>query len=374
MMAPLDGLLVLDFSTLLPGPLATLMLAEAGAEIIKIERPGRGEDMRHAPPDWDGESLSFALLNRGKKSLSLDLKSPEALEVLKPLIEKADILVEQFRPGVMSRLGLGYEEVKQINPKIIYCSITGYGQTGPKALAAGHDLNYMGDSGVLATSTGPVDQPAVPPALIADVGGGTYPAVVNILLALRKRDQTGKGCYIDIAMADGAFAFSYWSFAKGAALGQTIHNGKDRLTGGSPRYHLYPASDGRTIAVGALEQKFWEAFCQAINLAEPLRDDARNPEKSIAAVAEILLSKPSTHWKPVLEKADCCCTIVANMDEVMDDAQYTERGVFNHSIKAAKGKSAPALPLPIIDKLRQSDSRVLPAPKLGEHNREFKLK
>ena len=192
-MQPLSGLLVLDFTTLLPGPLATLLLAEAGAEVIKIERPG-GEDMRHYEPRFDGESAMFALLNRGKKSLVLDLKRDADRAKLKPLLDRADMLVEQFRPGVMARLGLGYEAVRAINPKLIYCSITGYGQTGPRAGEAGHDLNYIGYTGLLALNPGPPDRPVVPPALIADIAGGTLPAVMNILLALRQRDQTGQGC------------------------------------------------------------------------------------------------------------------------------------------------------------------------------------
>ena len=184
-MQPLSGLLVLDFTTLLPGPLATLMLAEAGAEVIKIERPG-GEDMRHYEPRFDGESAMFAVLNRGKKSLVSDLKNAAQRAELVLLLQRADILVEQFRPGVMARLGLGYEAVKALNPKLIYCSITGYGQSGPRADEAGHDLNYIGYTGLLALNPGPVDKPVVPPALIADIGGGTFPAVINILLALNE--------------------------------------------------------------------------------------------------------------------------------------------------------------------------------------------
>ena len=191
-MQPLSGVLVLDFTTLLPGPLATLMLAEAGAEVIKIERPG-GEDMRHYEPRFDGESAMFAQLNRGKKSLVLDLKRPTDRDKLMPLLKRADVLVEQFRPGVMARFGLGYDAVKAINGKLVYCSITGYGQTGPRAGEAGHDLNYIGSTGLLALNPGPMDRPVVPPALIADISGGTLPAVLNILLALRQRDLRRAG-------------------------------------------------------------------------------------------------------------------------------------------------------------------------------------
>jgi crotonobetainyl-CoA:carnitine CoA-transferase CaiB-like acyl-CoA transferase len=191
-MQPLSGLLVLDFTTLLPGPLAALMLAEAGAEVVKIERPG-GEDMRRYPPFWEGESAAFALLNRGKTSLVADLKSKDGQTKLNVLLEKTDVLVEQFRPGVMNRLGFGYDAVRALNPRLIYCSISGYGQSGPRAGEAGHDLNYIGNTGLLSLQPGPADRPVVPPALVADIGGGTGPAVINILLALRQREQTGNG-------------------------------------------------------------------------------------------------------------------------------------------------------------------------------------
>src|SRR6185369_2242078 len=187
---PLSGILVLDFTTLLPGPLATLMLAEAGAEVIKIERPG-GEDMRVMPPRFDGEAAVFALLNRGKKSLTLDLKNENDCRRLRPLLEKADVIVEQFRPGVMDRLNLGFEDIRKFNPRIVYCSISGYGQKGPRAGEAGHDINYQSLTGLLALQPGPIDRPVIPPALVADIGGGTMPAVINILLGLRQRDATG---------------------------------------------------------------------------------------------------------------------------------------------------------------------------------------
>ena len=372
MSAPLHGIFVLDFSTLLPGPLATLMLTEAGADVIKVERPQAGAEARKSPPLWDGDSLGFSLLNRGKKSLSIDLKAEGSVEKLKPLIEQADIIVEQFRPGVMARLGLGYEAVKAINPDIIYCSITGYGQTGPKANAAGHDINYMGDSGVLSTSYGPPDQPSIPPALIADVGGGTYPAVVNILLALIERDKTGEGSYIDISMSDGAFAFSYWSFAKGAILDEPLVNGGERLTGGTPRYRLFPTSDGRQIAVGAIEQKFWDAFCDIINLDPTLRDDNINPAKTIQAVGDILKTRTAAEWEPIFTKADCCCTIVREMNEVLDDPHYNARGIFDWKIEGNNGATATALPVPISPNFRASREKATRAPELGADNNRLK--
>src|SRR5712691_3888916 len=213
MMRPLAGLFVLDFSTLLPGPMATLLLAEAGAEVVKIERPGRGEEMRGHAPKWGPDSVSFALLNRGKRSVALDLKDPADRAGLAPLVERADVIVEQFRPGVMARLGLGYDAVAKINPRIVYCSISGYGQTSPKRDVAGHDLNYIGDAGLLALSMGDPSRPVVPPALIADIAGGAYPAVLNILLGLEERRRTGHGRHLDIAMADNLFPFMFWAIS-----------------------------------------------------------------------------------------------------------------------------------------------------------------
>src|SRR5512141_2488148 len=261
-MQPLSGLFVLDFTTLLPGPLASLMLAEAGAEVIKIERPG-GEDMRRFPPIFDGESAPFALLNRGKKNLTLDLKNEADRDKLKPLLKRADILLEQFRPGVMARLGLGYDELRSVNPRLIYCSISGYGQSGPRVDEAGHDINYIGNTGLLDLQPGPAENPVVPPLLVADIAGGSFPAVINILLALRARDQSGQGCQLDIAMSDAMFTFGWYALALGSASGRFPAPGEMWLTGGSPRYQLYPTKDGKIVACGAIEQKFWMAFTAA---------------------------------------------------------------------------------------------------------------
>src|SRR5262249_41987713 len=262
-MQPLDDVLVLDFTTLLPGPLATLMLAEAGAEVIKIERPG-GEDMRAYPPRFDGFSAAFALINRGKKSMTFDLARDDERARLRPLIERADVLVEQFRPGVMGRLGLSYDDVRRINPRLVYCSITGYGQDGPRAGEAGHDLNYIGNTGLLALQPRPLERPVVPPALVADIGGGTFPAVINILLGLRQRDATGVGCHLDIAMADAMFTFAWYGLAVGQATGRFPGPGELLIAGGSPRYQLYPTRDGKLAASAPLQPEICLGFVTAI--------------------------------------------------------------------------------------------------------------
>jgi alpha-methylacyl-CoA racemase len=350
-MQPLSGLLVLDFSTLLPGPLAGLMLAEAGAEVIKIERPG-GEDARRFQPMVDGESAAFALLNRGKKSLSFDLKDKADRERLLPLILRADILIEQFRPGVMARLGLGYDALRVLNPRLIYCSISGYGQSGSRVEEAGHDINYIGNTGLLDLQPGPVAHPVVPPMLVADIAGGSFPAVINILLALRARDQSGQGCHIDIAMTDAMFTFGWSALALGAATGKFPKPGEMWLVGGSPRYQLYPTKDAQLVACGAIEQKFWMGFTAAIGLAAEFVDDARAPMATRDAVAKLIAARTADAWRPVFAAADCCVTILVSLEDALRDPHFVQRGLFAHQVASASGKTLPALPLPIARQFR----------------------
>jgi crotonobetainyl-CoA:carnitine CoA-transferase CaiB-like acyl-CoA transferase len=362
-MQPLSGLLVLDFTTLLPGPMATLMLAEAGADVVKIEAPG-GENARHFPPMIDGESAAFAMLNRGKKSMALDLKSENDRAKLKPLLERADILVEQFRPGVMARLSLGYDDTRAINPRLIYCSISGYGQSGPRVHEAGHDINYIGNTGLLDLQPGPADRPVVPPMLAADIAGGSFPAVINILLALRARDQSGQGCRIDIAMTDAMFTFTWAALALGAASGRFPKPGEMWLVGGSPRYQIYPAKDGKLVACGAIEQKFWIAFAKAISLPTQFIDDMRDPRATRDAVAQLIAARTSEEWRPIFAAADCCTTIVTPLEEAMADPHFVERGLFAHKVTTSSGKNFPALPLPISPNFREAPGSKK-APKLG---------
>jgi len=366
-MQPLSGIVVLDFTTLLPGPLATLLLAEAGAEVIKIERPG-GEDMRRYQPRFDGESAMFTLLNRGKSSMVFDLKLEAERHKLRPLLASSDVLVEQFRPGVMARLGLGYDVVRGINPRMVYCSITGYGQTGPRAGEAGHDLNYIGNTGLLALNPGPIEGPVVPPALIADIGGGTLPAVINILLGLRQRDLTGLGSHIDIAMADAMFSFAGHALASGQATGKYPEMGNARLTGGSARYQLYPTRDGKLVACAALEQKFWLVFTATIGLAPRFIDDQRDPAATKAAVATIIAGKTAEEWRPAFAAADCCVTVMVTLEEALRDPHFVERGLFAHKVAGRSGASMPALPVPIDPAFRADPKTVQAVPKLGENN------
>ena len=340
---PLAGLFVLDFSTLLPGPLATLVLAEAGAEVVKIERPGSGDDMRRFPPPLPGGgSGMYALLNRGKQCLAIDLKAPEGQARLRPLLARADVLVEQFRPGVMERLGLGYAAVAARNPGVIYCSITGFGQHGPRAMAAGHDLTYMAAAGLLDMVAGPDGAPVLPPVLVADIGAGSYPAVINILLALQARARSGRGCRLDVSMHDQSMPFAFAALAEGFS-GRGFPAPSSLLThGGSPRYQIYRMADGRFLAAAPLEDRFWRQFCEAVGVAE----DATTQQ-----VAARIAERDSAAWAACLAGRDVCCGLVASVEEAAADPHFAARGLFAHRVRQ-DGHEMPALPVPVDPQFR----------------------
>jgi alpha-methylacyl-CoA racemase len=218
---------------------------------------------------------------------------------------------------------------------------------------------------LLALNPGPPEQPVVPPALVADIAGGTLPAVMNILLALRQRDRTGEGCHIDIAMADAMFTFASHALASGHATGQFPSVGGARLTGGSPRYQLYPTRDGRLVCCAALEQRFWEPFTAAIGLAAQFIDDTRDPPATRAAVAAIIAKKAAEQWRPIFAKADCCVTVMATLEEALRDPHFTGRGLFAHQVAGPSGATMPALPVPIDPQFRDDPAAVKPMPKLS---------
>jgi len=365
-MQPLTGIRVLDFSTLLPGPLATLLLAEAGAEVIKIERPGRGDEMRAYEPKLGADSVNFALLNRGKRSIAIDLKATDAVARLTPLIETADVIVEQFRPGVMERLGLGYEALAAINPRIVYCAITGYGQSGPKAQVAAHDVNFVGDAGMLSLTAGADGAPVLPPALIADIAGGTYPAVMNILLALRARDATGRGCKLDIAMADNVFTFLYWALGNGWAAGAWPRAGGELVTGGSPRYNIYRTRDDRFLAAAPIEDKFWANFCALLEVEPALRDDTHDSAATRTAVAARVSRKTAAELRALFDGQDVCCSIVSTVDEAVRDPHFAARRVFERKLVAGEA-TINALPVPVAPAFRSAGVEQS-YPALGEAN------
>ena len=366
----LEGIKVIDFSTLLPGPLASLFLSETGAEVIKIEKPGVGDEIRLSNPQWGEQSVSFSLLNRGKKSLSLDLKDPNNLKILIPILKEADIIIEQFRPGVMKRLGLDYESVKKINQDIIYVSITGYGQYGPKSMVAGHDLNYIGNAGLLSISMGRDNDTVVPPALVADIAGGSYPAVINILLALRKRDLNKEGSYIDLSMTENLFPFMFWGLGSGFAHNKWPGNSDGVLSGGSPRYNIYKTSDGSYVAAAPLEDRFWNKFCEAIELPKKFIKMQNDQEKVIKEIRKIIGQKEKNYWLDVFNKADCCCSIVKSIEEAINDNHFKVRKIFENKIINNLGEEIPALPIPIDMQFRKDQKRAS-APSLGDINDQF---
>ena len=366
----LEGIKVIDFSTLLPGPLASLFLSETGAEVIKIEKPGVGDEIRLSNPQWGEQSVSFSLLNRGKKSLSLDLKDPNNLKILIPILKEADIIIEQFRPGVMKRLGLDYESVKKINQDIIYVSITGYGQYGPKSMVAGHDLNYIGNAGLLSISMGRDNDTVVPPALVADIAGGSYPAVINILLALRKRDLNKEGSYIDLSMTENLFPFMFWGLGSGFAHNKWPGNSDGVLSGGSPRYNIYKTSDGNYVAAAPLEDRFWNKFCEAIELPKKFIKMQNDQEKVIKEIRKIIAQKEKNYWLDVFNKADCCCSIVKSIEEAINDNHFKVRKIFENKIINNLGEEIPALPIPVDMQFRKDQKRAS-APSLGDINDQF---
>ena len=366
----LEGIKVIDFSTLLPGPLASLFLSETGAEVIKIEKPGVGDEIRLSNPQWGEQSVSFSLLNRGKKSLSLDLKDPKNLKILIPILKDADIIIEQLRPGVMKRLGLDFESIKKINQDIIYVSITGYGQYGPKSMVAGHDLNYIGNAGLLSISMGIENDTVVPPALVADIAGGSYPAVINILLALRKRDLNKEGSYIDLSMTENLFPFMFWGLGSGFAHNKWPGNSDGVLSGGSPRYNIYKTSDGSYVAAAPLEDRFWNKFCEAIELPKKFIKMQNDQEKVIKEIRKIIGQKEKNYWLDVFNKADCCCSIVKSIEEAINDNHFKVRKIFENKIINNLGEEIPALPIPVDMQFRKDQKRAS-APSLGDINDQF---
>lgn len=364
-MAPLDNITVIDFSTLLPGPMATGILADAGATIIKIERPAVGDEMRSYPPFVNEESINFAMLNKGKLSINADLKDEGDLKRIKNLIKKSDVLIEQFRPGVMDRLGLGYKHVKAINPKIIYCSINGWGSNASKAEWPGHDLNFMAETGILSLTTDDTGKPSLPPILAADIAGGAYPAVINILLALRQRDLTNTSSYIEVAMAENLYPFLYWALGNAFALQEWPEPNNELVTGGSPRYQIYRTKDNRYIAAAPLEQKFWLNFAHLIGLPEEYANDEKKPKETIKKVASLIERKTSIQWMDIFEGHDTCCSLILTLKEALNDPHWQERNIF--ATKQKIGTSTVASYPSIITQGLRKKSFPSVAPKLGQH-------
>jgi crotonobetainyl-CoA:carnitine CoA-transferase CaiB-like acyl-CoA transferase len=357
---PLSGLRVVDLTRLLPGAFATLMLAELGAEVIKVEDPAGGDPMRHLPPLLDGRGIYDLLLGRGKKSVAIDLKSADGRRALDALVATADVVAESFRPSTAVRLGVGGDRLRRRHPRLIHCAITGYGQSGPYANHPGHDLNYVSVSGLLAADGRPPG--TLPRMFIADVGGGAMSAVIGILAALLGRDRHGHGASLDISMHDAAL---YWVMLPAA---RELVDGGARATADLPTfgahasYNLYRTRDGEWLALGALERKFWVAFCAAAgrpDLAARHETDAEDQAALLTDVRALLATRTRDEWLTLLDGHDVCVTRVNTPAEALNDPHILARGTVRREA-GLRSIRPPFLPRP---------ADLAPAPEVGEHTR-----
>jgi crotonobetainyl-CoA:carnitine CoA-transferase CaiB-like acyl-CoA transferase len=347
MQGPLASLKVLDFSTLLPGPFASLLLADMGAEVLRIESPERPDLLRILPPHDQGTSASHAYLNRNKRSLALDLKQPAALEIIKRLLDDHDILLEQFRPGVMERLGLGYDALKAINPRLIYVSITGYGQTGPFKERAGHDINYLALSG-LASHTGRADSGPLPLGIqAADIAGGSLHGVIGLLAAVIARQQSGQGQHLDVSMTDCVFSLNALAGAGYLACGVKPGWENHALNGGS-FYDYYRTRDGRWMSVGSLEPGFMQALCVALGRPE-LAAQGLAPEQQ-QRLKEQLRSEFEKHdfadLCALFTEVDACVEPVLELDEALEHPQLKARNLVSQ-VPRGDGSSQAQMACPL---------------------------
>lgn len=330
MTAPLASLKILDFTTLLPGPYATMMLADLGADVVRVESPTRSDLVRMKPPFTGGVSAWHATLNRSKRSIALDLKQPGADDVVKRLVKRYDVVLEQFRPGVMERLGVGYDDLCAANPRLIYCAITAYGQDGPYRERAGHDINILALSGIASHSGRAEGGPPPLGVQIADVGGGSFGAIMGILAAVIHRQQTGEGQFVDASMFDGALAWNALAAADTLAAGQDPEREGGLLNGGT-YYDYYETRDGRYLAVGSLEPKFWQGFCEAIGRPDLVeRGQSRNREEQEALKSEIrkvLASRTLAAWMAIFDERDVCVEPVLSVSEALEHPQTRARGM-----------------------------------------------
>lgn len=363
---PLSGLRVLDLTRLLPGPVATLHLADLGADVIKVEDTGAGDYARAAYPRHGDMSYYFKVINRNKRSLRLDLKQRAGVEVFLRLARDADVVVESFRPGVVDKLGVGYQAVRSINPRIVYCAITGYGQSGPYAARAGHDMNYLGYAGVLdqiGVAGGP---PGVPNFQIGDILGGAMNALVALLAAVVAARATGQGRYVDAAMTDGVLAHAIFPLVALLGEGRVRPRGDDLLSGAAPCYAVYPTADGRYMAVAPLEQKFWDLMCDALERPDlkPLQFAAgAQAAYAKAELARIFASHPQRHWIDKFDVIDCCVTPVLTLDESLANEQIRAREM----VVEVDGVPQFAPPFKLSD---FAFGTATPAPHAGEHSAE----
>lgn len=360
-MQPLSGIKVLDLSRLLPGPLASLVLADLGAEVDKVEDAQGGDYLRIMPPQIGDTSSVFLALNRNKRSAVIDLKKPKGKDALLRLVKKYDVVLEQFRPGVLDRLGLSHATLREANPKLVVCALTGYGQNGPLAQRAGHDLNYLARGGVLGFQGPPNGAPTVPGFQLADVSGGLY-AVIGIMGALMERARTGQGSIVDVAMIETAMPFAIAGFGL-LFGGHSPSRGNEALLGGIAPYATYLTKDGKAMALASLEPKFWMQFCEGagieLDMTALMPGDHQGPIK--ARLTALFLTKTQAEWVQFANERDCCLEPVLTPEEAQADAHLAARKMF-FEMDSPWGK-IPQLRTP----LTPVDRAHTPAPKSGEH-------
>ncbi|PKL39631.1 MAG: carnitine dehydratase [Spirochaetae bacterium HGW-Spirochaetae-1] len=344
MKAPLDTLKILDFTYLLPGPFGSMLLADLGAQIIKVENLRQPDLMRYAPPLVDGVSVLYAHVNRGKKSLALDLKQEEARGIVLNLVREYDIVIEQFRPGVMQRLGLGYEDLKKVNDSIIYCSLTGYGQTGTYAARAGHDINYLALSGLDSFSGRRESGPGLSGIQIADIAGGSKNTAMAVMAAVIRRMTTGKGDRIDISITDSAFSMTVMSTAPFLEGGPEPGPESEMLNGGL-LYDYYRTADGRYLSVGPIEGKFFDEFCSVIGHPELAERGIGNREAK-GLIAGIIGGDDLEHWIAKFDGRDACVEPVRLLSEAIVSPPIVERDMIV-SVRNEKGNTLRQMGNPI---------------------------
>jgi len=369
-MASLDGLHVLDLSRLLPGPLCTLILGDLGADVVKVEQPEIGDYARFAPPLIGDTGSAFLMLNRNKRSITLNLKKAEAKEILLKLATKADVFVESYQPGVAERLGVGYSAIRKVNEHIIYCSISGYGQTGPYRNLVGHDLNYAAYSGAIGATGLKGGPPVIPAVQIADIQSAIY-AAAAITAALYRREKTGEGEFIDVSMMDTAVASMIMPLSFHFA-GASVERGESFLSGGAPFYNVYETKDRRFISIASLEPKFWVELCNALGLEEYQDQQIVSAEVSQqirAALAEKFREKKRDEWVKILNEREIPCAPVYDVSEVPADPQVRARKMIFEMETEAFGKLN-QLATPIRISHNPLVVRSGP-PKLGQHTFEI---
>jgi alpha-methylacyl-CoA racemase len=365
---PLVGLKVLDLSRLLPGPHAAMMLGDLGADVLKVEDTSTGDYMRWEGRVFHGENPAFLQLNRNKRSICLNFKDAGGREIFKKLVERADVLLESFRPGVMAKFGLGYENLKEINPGLIYCAISGYGQTGPYSDRPGHDLNYTGYAGLLGISGTP-DTPMMSGMQIGDLAGGSLFALVGILAALQGRHATGNGRMVDVSMTAGVTGLLPLQAAAYLATGYKVRREGWTLNGALPEYGIYETADGKFLTLGALEPKFFSRVCELIGLPEYGEVNSKGERRAAikAALTARFKEKMRDEWLAILAHEDACVGPAYDFDEVFEDEQARHFGVTLDADHATAGKVRQLnLPFRMSNVTPEKVARQ-PAPAFGEH-------